>query len=153
VIACRDEHHDDRAPRALREKLGVACERNAGVVDDALVHRRGDDRGELAGRRAFGGTRERRENVRCVARIERAGHCGGAERHRHNPDVARCARFDRVAVVALDAERNPGCARAARDEIGIGDGDEIRRDIGRGELCDELRAYAGGLAGGDGEAR
>jgi len=43
--------------------------------------------------------------------------------------------------------------RAGGDEIGIGDDDEIRRDIGRGELRNELRAYAGGLAGGNGEAR
>jgi hypothetical protein len=53
----------------------------------------------------------------------------------------------------MNAERDAGCARAARDEVRIGDDDEIGREVGCGELCNQLRAYAGGLAGGDGEAR
>jgi len=47
-------------------------------------------------------------------------------------------------------QRDAGRTRGACDEIGIGDRDEVGRDVGRGELRDELRAYAGGLAGGDG---
>ena len=47
--AAADQHHDrQRGAAACGEILGVAGERHARVVDDALVHRRGHHRVELA---------------------------------------------------------------------------------------------------------
>jgi hypothetical protein len=43
--------------------------------------------------------------------------------------------------------------RSGGNQFRIGDRDEIGRDVGRGELRDELRSNAGGFAGSDGEPR
>ncbi len=58
--AVGQHHHGQRCVRARGEVFGVAGEGDAGVVDHALVHRRGDHRGELAGEGAVGGALEQR---------------------------------------------------------------------------------------------
>ena len=116
------------------------------------MHRRGDDRGELAARRALGRARERREHVGGVARIERARHGPGAERHRHDAKLAGRAFFYCAAVVSAKTDRKARGVRRAREEVGIGDGNEICRDLARGEFCDELGADAGRFSGRDREA-
>jgi hypothetical protein len=41
-IARGQQHHRQSCVAALRQELGMPAERNAGIVDDALVQRRGD---------------------------------------------------------------------------------------------------------------
>ena len=49
VTAHVGQHHDDAGRlRMLGQVFGVAGEGDACIVDHALVHRRGDHRGELA---------------------------------------------------------------------------------------------------------
>jgi hypothetical protein len=68
----RTGQHHHHPPRAgpLRQVLGMARECNAGIVDHAFVHWRGDDRIEFTLQTTLQRAIERRENVAGVARIE-----------------------------------------------------------------------------------
>ena len=86
----RQHHHRMRAAGALGQIFGVARERDAGVVDDALLHRRRDHRIELAGHAAVDGAIEQLQHVARVGAIELA-RCEPALR-RARAERAACRR-------------------------------------------------------------
>ena len=143
-----------RRAGALGEIFGVAGERHAGVVDHALLHRRRDDGGELAaarrprsrGRagRARGARWPGRAGRRCRARpAARRARCSRPARRRllrHRTDRERARRCrPSWRARSVSSARLPmmtsgqGSSRAAESEA-------------------EIRADAGGLARGDGDA-
>src|SRR5262245_55794485 len=66
--------------RLFLQILGVPRKRYAGVVDNALLHRRGDDRIVFACEAAADGAVENGEHVAAVGRIELAGNARSRER-------------------------------------------------------------------------
>jgi hypothetical protein len=79
--AAPDQHHHHvRGAGVLGEIFGVTGEGNAGIVDHALLHRRGDHRVEFAAEAAGNGAVEHGEHVGAVRRIELSGHRGMAQR-------------------------------------------------------------------------
>ena len=119
-------------PRALGEVFGVAGERDAGVVDHALLHRRGDHGVELAGEAAVDARgRAARARSGALRRIELARRdAGRAQRH-----VLDCA------------------ATRARSERAVADDDHARRAGSAREERAQLGTDAGGLAGGERDDR
>src|SRR3954468_15646585 len=97
----------------------MAGERDAGVVDHALLHRRRDHGGVFAFHAAADRAIENRKHVARVRRIELAGRYGTRERH------------------VLDARR-------ALEKRAIADDDNVGL---RREAHAELWTDAGGLAG------
>ena len=80
--AAADQHHDDlRRARMLGEIFGVAGEGDAGIVDHALLHRRGHHRGELAVQASPHGAVEDGQHIASICWIEPAGNRRASERH------------------------------------------------------------------------
>ena len=79
------------APRVLGQVFGVAGERHARVVDDALVHRRGDHRVEAAGEATVERAR-RAARARSGHSRDRAGPAWHGARQRHVQHSTRPAR-------------------------------------------------------------
>ncbi len=108
--AAGEHHHDARRSGALGEVLGVAGERDAGVVDRRLLHRRRDHRGELARLAAVEGAIEQRQDVP-------RRWPGRGDRRRPAPARRRAARTTARRRRARSREgrrRRPRCrARAA----------------------------------------
>ena len=150
----RDQHHHDVPGSACREELGVAGERDARVVDDALVQRRGHDRVELAIAGPVGGTREHLDDPARVARIELTRRHALRQRKRQHAQLARgTRRHVFIRVVRTQPQRNARGARRVLEQGRIDERDQIGLDRGRGEPCKQLRADARGLARGQREAR
>ena len=106
-----EHHHHPGRTGALREVLRVADERDAGVVDDRFVHRRGDERGELARLAACDRAVEERDHVGRVAPVKLACTTGESERdvqarnriRRHaGPGVAQPQVEPKLAGAALE---------------------------------------------------
>ncbi len=86
---CPDKHHDDMIGTGLRsEKFGVPGERDAGIVDDTLVHRCGDHAGKFTGLAALYGTAQHGQYICAVGYFQ---HAGLAWRGKRNMDD----RYDR----------------------------------------------------------
>src|SRR5450432_4574292 len=97
-----NEQHGNGATGARGEEFGVTGEGDAGVVDDALVHRRGNHGIELAFKAAIGGTREYGDHAGGIAFVELAGHDGRARRNMYTTQHANGARGTPLAVVRFD---------------------------------------------------
>ena len=100
-LACGQHHHGACAVGALREVLGMAAERDAGVVDHALVHRRRDDGVELPGQCGLDGAVEECQYVRRVGRLEPPRHARHRERLVRHAQRAAQRRRRRRALCAL----------------------------------------------------
>ena len=87
--AVRQHHHRMRAAGALGQIFGVARELDARIVDDALLHRRRDHRGELAGHAAVDGAIQQLQHVACVGAIELARRELPMRRARAEPAACR----------------------------------------------------------------
>ena len=131
----RQQHHRPRSAAALGEVLGVAGEGDAGVVDDALLHRRGDHRVELAvcgspraprraGPAPSGALRDVEPCRPALAQPAAGAGCGsaGSASQRATPSVAARAaqqgligEADDVAVGAAAAQLRRRAARRGRD--------------------------------------
>ena len=153
--AAADEHHHHvRQSRARGEKFRVAGERDAGVVDHALVHRRGDHGVETARagsrRPPLRACAARR---RLLARIELARRHRRRQRHVDDCDAPGvegvAARCDRTGSrMPWQARAGARVARAARRPR------SRRRVLGQRLLREhhaQVGPDAGGLAGGDGD--
>ena len=123
--AADQHHHDRRAAGLLGEIFGVAGEGDAGVVDHALLHRRGHHGGELALEAAADGAVENRQHIASVCRIEPAGNRRTRERH------------------VLDA-------RTAGEERAVADDHDVHL---RSKAYAQLGTDAGGLAGSERDYR
>ena len=132
--------------RALGEIFGVAGEGNAGVVDRALLQRRGDDGVETAGQRAVDRGVEQAEHVAPVGGVELA-RLRQARRARD----AR-SRLARRAALGQPTHRARACEQRAIAEHG-----EARRRPARRAPAERRRRQfgtdAGRLAGGDRDGR
>ena len=110
--AADQQHHDARRVRALGEEFGVARERDARVHDHALLHRRGDERGERAGRAGVGRVFEHREHAVRVGGVGLPGRDRRGERLMPDFDDAARGRERQRIEFARSAARAP--MRAAR---------------------------------------
>ena len=97
------EHHDHLCGTgALGEILRMSDERDAAIVDDALVHGCSRERGELASLAACNCAVDERNHVRRIARIRRACPTGVRKR-----DMQTCDRIRSQAcagIAQLNAE-------------------------------------------------
>ena len=134
----RGQQHDRvRRMRARREVFGVAGEVHAGVVDDALLHRRRDHGGELATQAAVDGAIQHAQHVARIGGIELAGDAGRAER---DVDDFEAAGFAAEQTGALGQQ----CLAADDHQFG--------GEAGLFKCQAKVRTDAGGFTGGDGDA-
>jgi len=115
----RGQHHHHVAVRALRKKFSVAAEGFARVVDRRFLHRRGDQRIELAGHAAIRRARQRVQHVEGVARIRLAGNFSGAQRRFDHAQGSRRAQHARRAVEHLNVQRDTAAPRRTLQQRGV----------------------------------
>ncbi|MNN40617.1 hypothetical protein D3C81_1546980 [compost metagenome] len=92
----RQHHHHAIATAAIGKEFGMANERHAGVVDDALVHRAGDQRGEFTVQTTVAGTRQGFYHVGTVTYVQltRYYRMSGSDRqHRQGTRPLRLSRL------------------------------------------------------------
>src|SRR5688500_15089340 len=144
------QHH--RVPRAgaLGQVFGVAGELNAGIVDDALLHRRGDHGRELAAHAAVDGTVEHREHMARIEDIELAGGAGHAQRHVQHPQRSGPRGPRGPGIVGLEEDVGAQELRALGEQLVAADDDQFGGKPGLRECETEIRADAGGFTRGDG---
>ncbi len=149
--ASGEHHHHPGHPRQLREELGVAGEGHAPVVDDTLVHRGGDEGGELTVQTTPRRPGEGGEDVGAVGGVEDARTGRRGKRHMQHFQGAggRAGLGSIIRKIDLQAEgggpfREQGAVRHGHQPHGQG-------MAGQGE--EEVGADPGGLARGDGQHR
>ncbi len=150
--AAADEHHHHVvSPGARGEKFRVSGERDAGVVNDALVHGCGDHRGKMPGQAAVGGRFERLQHVGGIRRIKLPRRHRGPQRQVKD---CHCARREGVAARCVRWQRMPcqtQLPRALREQAGVRDHDEFFGLRLLREQHAQVGPDTGGLAGGDGD--
>jgi hypothetical protein len=138
---------------ALCEELGVARERDAGIVDDTLVHRRSRHRGERAVHAAVGSRFECADHVRGIRRGEASGDRRNLQRDVPNEETSAAFGHAHLAVevdeLCVDADE----PRAFRKQGAIRDDHDSRRQILMSELDTQLGADARRLTRSDGYER
>jgi hypothetical protein len=113
-----DQHHHDRRAGALGEVLGVTGERNAGVVDDAFLHRRGHHGLVFAGQTALHRPIEQAQDIAAVGGIEPARRARAGERQ-----VLHLRRVPQDGTVAEDHDAGAeSLASEHRAELGADSG-------------------------------
>ena len=127
----------------------MAGEGKAGIVDDALVHRRGDDGAIAAVHAAGDGGVEQGEHVGAVAGIEHA--CGDRGRNRNvaHMQTALPVRGNGVAADEIGRDTEPGGARAQHPDIAQHREAAWQRLLRQRDA--EIGPDSGGFAGGEGE--
>ena len=143
------------AVRAPGEIFGVSAEGDAGLVDHALVNRRGDDGVELPGERAVDGALEQRQHVARVGRIRAAGDARCAERQMRDSERTGCMRGAarcRSACVAGERDRKLQLLRTRGEQRAVAEAHQLARQLAQGERQAQLRADAGGLSRGQSDA-
>jgi hypothetical protein len=151
------EHHDDtRRAGALGEEFRVSEEGNAGILDRALLHRAGDERGERAVAARVAPGLEQREHGKRVGGIGMPGY--GRRGERVMPDRDRTAeRRERERIVARVTHVRADARGACGQEPGVAEHDEPRGKrlsvVPLRKPRDELRTDAGRLARGDRDRR
>ncbi len=149
-----DEHHDHaRRGGQPGEILGMPGKRNAGIVDRALVHRRGHHRGEAPVQAAGHGAIEQSQHVGTIRGVQRArGHGRGEGQVQHFQLFFR-GRAGRVEFA--QAHRQAELRRAHGEQIAIGEDDGAAAEAAQatqttiGPRQADVRADSGRLAGGD----
>ena len=91
LFRCQHHHHF-RTVRTFFKELGVSGKGDPRVVDNAFMHRTGDQRRELAVQAAVAGARQRLDNVAPVFSAELTGDDRGAKRNRQKREGARLLR-------------------------------------------------------------
>ena len=144
----RGQHHDHALDAATRcQVFGMAGEGRSGIVDDALVHRRGHDRGVAAGACAVDGFVEHGEHMRGIAHIEPAGHDRRLDHDVMDGHALRAEHLARAHAMRGAFEHR---ARTDHDEfVRIGALGNPLRERRRGDLGPD----AGRLTGGDRNGR
>ena len=128
------------------EEFGVSAETDAGIVDHPLVHRGGDNGGELSAARARGGTRQRIQDIARIARIQSTGYGGCAQRDIDDRQPVALPAGRRGRIV-LKLEGDSGCACALGHQPGVRNDDEIGADIFPRNARNQFGSDAGGFAG------
>jgi hypothetical protein len=111
--AAGQQHHRAAAARAAREVFRVPRKADTGIVDDALLDRRGDHRRKLTTAAARDGAIEQREHIARVARIEAARHAARRERHVQPFDARACRYGGIVEAWRLAGSRCAGACLQA----------------------------------------
>lgn len=107
--AAADEHHDDPVrAAAVGQVFGVAGEGEAGIVDDALVHRRGDDGVKRSIEAACEGSVEQGQHMGAIAGVERARRNGDGGGNVAHVQPAGLVRRRSVAAAEVDRDAEPG---------------------------------------------
>ena len=122
-----EQHHRVRAAGFRGEVFRVALERNAGVVDRGLLHRRRHHRSEAAGDAALGRRIEQCEHVAGVRGVRPARRRRAAEprsQHRQRSGAVRDGRGVSAPFGRLEWQPEPACARG--EQVGVAGEDESR---------------------------
>jgi hypothetical protein len=138
---------------SLRKEFGVAGEGDAGVGDDALLHRRGDQCLELSVQAAVGGARQHRDHVMRIAHIELPRDNGRGQRDVDAAQMTRHTRASARAIERFDLQRDATRLRAAQDQIDIADRDQVCGKFGCGKCRNEFRPDARRLTCGNRDPR
>ena len=100
--AADEHHHDSLCAAMLGQIFGVAGKRKTGIVDDALVHRRGDDGVIRAVQAAGEGDVEQGQYVGAVTGVEFARRDGSGDRNVVHMQRTRLMRGNDVAGDEVD---------------------------------------------------
>ena len=137
-------HHGLRRATCLGEELGMAGEGDAGVVDNALVHRSGDERVELSASAAVNGGFQRFDNIGSVRGLQppRNHGTGGLERLH---EYTRARRRAPLPFAGGERQTQKPCTLFQQGGIG----DQYQRAVHRAlrQLEAQFRPDAGGFAG------
>ncbi len=150
--ARNEQHHGPRDAAVRGEVFGVAGEGDAGFVDDALLHRRRDDRVELVGDRAGHGGVEQREHIGRVAAVGSPCLRRRTERGVRDPQLARHVGVGFAAPVVVQDQRPAGRGRALGEQCAITEADEFAGPGAARDRRAQLGADARGFAGGERDA-
>ena len=124
----RGAEHHDRAWAAVQfgEQLGVAGERDPGVVDDALVHRRGHEPGH--GAVATRGDRrpDALDHVGAVRRVQSSGNDAARRGHRNHGQLAWSDRLrgGHLRAEGADPDIEPEHFGPVTEHVRVREGDE-----------------------------
>ena len=145
------QHHDnERRAGFLGQIFGVAGKVHAGLVDDPFMHRCRHHRRKLAGQAASERTIEQFEHMAAVGSIELAGLRRPGQRNVQHIETAAVDRVFRskIAQDHGEAER-PG---TGRQQLPVAKDHGRHRPVALGQAQAKLRANAGRLAAGHGNA-
>jgi hypothetical protein len=97
-LAGQQQHHRRGRVRALGDVLGVAGKGDTGLVEQALLYRRGHHRAEFSGQAAIDRAIDQRQYCRGVGAVEPSRDAGCSERlvqqsHRSRGPLDRSASF------------------------------------------------------------
>ena len=147
-----DQHHHN-APGAgsFRKELGVASERNAGVIEHALLHGCGHHRRKFA-RRAAGERGIERGHDRLGVRRVRPPRDDG-RRDREVRDLQRRRRSASAEAIRREADACAETPGTVAQELDVADQHEARRPGALGQPYAKIRADARGLADGHCDGR
>ena len=146
------QHHHRVTTASCGEKLGVAGEGDPGVVDDSLVHRCGDHRGEPPLQAAVDGADKGVEDIAGVADVQDTWFAGC--RQGYHIDIQPAGRrWHRGGLRAdgLQCERQAEPCGALQQQVRVADHHQRYRPCA---LCDrhtQVGTDSGGLSGGQGE--
>ena len=145
--AAADEHHHCvLGPGVRRKKLGVPGERDAGVVDHALLQWRRDHRVERPFAAAVGGDLQGAQHVAAVGRIEPSRDRRLRKRHVEHRERASTGGRAHFGRMIRHFERHAQQARAPLEQLAVGDHDDARRQPAAREPDAQVGPDAGWLA-------
>ena len=127
----------------------MAGEGDAAIVDHALVHRRGDHGGEFSGQAPVYGAVQRRQHIAGIGRVQPSG--GGGGRQRHIANFQSLFGGGSAGRVIMQRKREAKLARTRGQHGLVADQHATRAGSGLRQPQRQVRAYAGGFAGGDGQ--
>lgn len=135
------------------EEFGMPGEGDTAFVDHALVHRGGDHPGEMPVQAALPGSGQGIQHERRIGLVELARHyrgCGVSQTYRLPAGAGCSGHWPAATGSRLTASPSCVARSASRSRLVMA----IRGGAGAcGEQQAQVGAYAGRLAGGDGEAQ
>ena len=140
-----EHHHHLFGVGQIGQKLGVAGEGNACLIDHALVHRGGDHGGKVAVDAALGGALQGFEHIGGIGGVELAGGYWCLQRGVPDIQAAGCSRLGGPGVRADRQQLNIKLelAGAGGQQFKAGDGDQGLRLWLCGEQQAQVWTYAG----------
>ncbi|MNF94940.1 hypothetical protein D3C84_776700 [compost metagenome] len=130
----------------------MAAERDAGLVDDPLVHRAGHHGGKLAAQVAVTGPLQGGQHIGAVVLIQLTRHHGGAEFDWAEGQGAGPLRVGRGAgIIGFQHYGQPQQGGPRQQQVGIGDHHQLMGPIPLGYLQHQIRTYARRFTRRDGE--
>ncbi len=129
----------------------MPAERDAGIIDDAFVQWRGNQRPETPLQAAVNSVPQTVEQGLCVRRFGTAASGGGRKREWYDEQLARgsAVRTPAISFDFGDRDIEPDQRRARSQQCRIRDDHEVGHSRFHSERQAQFRADTGGLAGRD----